>query len=126
MVPTYNPFEQQGPAVAPLLLFLEELEAGAGAGQEHPEALCGEGDPSAWVLSSPPAQTLTLLSPSPDLPIGGRDKAQKLVHVAHGQPVHEELQRGLHPLCVEEVPHHLGDPAATGPGAQGVKKGVLN
>lgn len=42
LVPTNNPFKQEGPAVAPLPLFLEELEAGAGAGQEHPEALCGE------------------------------------------------------------------------------------
>lgn len=41
-VPTNNPLEQEGPAMAPLLLFLEELEAGARAGQEHPEALCGE------------------------------------------------------------------------------------
>lgn len=40
-VPT-NPFKQEGLAVAPLLLFLEELEAGTRAGQEHPEALCGE------------------------------------------------------------------------------------
>lgn len=28
--------------MAPLPLFLEELEAGTWAGQEHPEALCGE------------------------------------------------------------------------------------
>lgn len=41
LVPT-NPLKQEGPAAAPFLLFLEELEAGAGAGQEHPEALCGE------------------------------------------------------------------------------------
>lgn len=40
--PTGNPLEQEGAPVAPLLLFLEELEAGAGAGQEHPEALCAE------------------------------------------------------------------------------------
>lgn len=42
LVPTNDPFEQEGPAVALPLLFLEELEAGAGAGQEHPEALCGD------------------------------------------------------------------------------------
>ena len=41
-VPTNNPLEQEGAPVAPLLLFLEELEAGAGAGQEHPEALRAE------------------------------------------------------------------------------------
>lgn len=41
-VPTNNPLEQEGAPVAPLLLFLEELEAGAGAGQEHPEALRSE------------------------------------------------------------------------------------
>lgn len=40
--PTGNPLEQEGAPVAPLLLFLEELETGAGAGQEHPEALCAE------------------------------------------------------------------------------------
>lgn len=45
-VPTNNPFEQEGTAVAPLLLCLEELEASARAGQEHPEALCGEGRPA--------------------------------------------------------------------------------
>lgn len=42
LVPTNKPLEQEGRAVALLLLFLEELEAGARAGQERPEALCGE------------------------------------------------------------------------------------
>lgn len=42
LLPTDDPLEQEGPAVAPLALFLEEFEAGARAGQEHPEALCAE------------------------------------------------------------------------------------
>lgn len=43
---TNDAFEQEGPAVAPLLVFLEELEAGTRTGQKHPEALCGEGRPA--------------------------------------------------------------------------------
>lgn len=42
LVPTNKPFKQEGSAMAPLPLFLEELEAGTGTGQEHPEALSGE------------------------------------------------------------------------------------
>lgn len=39
---TNDTLKQEGPAMAPLLLFLEEPEAGSRAGQEEPEALCVE------------------------------------------------------------------------------------
>lgn len=121
LVPTNEPFKQEGPAMAPLPLFLEELEAGTGTGQEHPEALCGESRLSRTPWPQPgslePMPRLRCQGQSchlnPYLPIGGRNEAQKLVHVAHGQPVHEQLHRGLHPLRMKEVPHHLGDSAAT-------------
>lgn len=113
LVPTSNPLEQESTAVAPLLLFLEELEAGARAGQEHPEALCERADlaelPSLIMAPWSPPLTRNC-PPGPYLPIRGRDKAQKLIHVAHRQPVHKELHGGLHLLRVEEVPYHWGDP----------------
>lgn len=37
---TNDPLKKEGPAMAPLLFFLKQLEAGSGAGQEEPEALC--------------------------------------------------------------------------------------
>jgi hypothetical protein len=46
LLPTDDPLEQEGPAMAPLLLFLEEPEAGAWAGQKQPEALCAKNRPS--------------------------------------------------------------------------------
>lgn len=39
---TNDPLKEEGPAMTPLLLFLEQPEAGSGAGQEEAEALCGE------------------------------------------------------------------------------------
>lgn len=39
---TNDPLKKEGPAMAPLLLFLEQPEAGTGAGQKEPEALCVE------------------------------------------------------------------------------------
>lgn len=60
-------------------------------------------------LGSAPGPELSL---GLHLPISGRDEAQKLIHVADRQPVHEELHGRLHLLGVQEVPDHLGDPAA--------------
>lgn len=39
---TNDPLKKEGPAMAPLLFFLEQSEAGSGTGQEEPEALCVE------------------------------------------------------------------------------------
>lgn len=44
--------------------------------------------------------------------------------MAHGQPVHEEFHRRLHPLCMKEVPYHLCDPSASRPGPQGAKEKI--
>lgn len=50
------------------------------------------------------------------LPIGRRDKAEELIHVANSEPVREQLHRRLHLLRSEEVLDSLCHPPATEPG----------
>lgn len=85
---------------------------------------CVERADSADALQPTLTCTGAATPPRPHLPVRGGHEAQKLIHVAHSQPVHKQLHGRLHPLRVEEVPHHLGDPAASRPGPKGSKKVV--
>lgn len=81
---------------------------------------------SSSPASAPNSQGCQDVSTSPYLPVWGRDKAQKLIHMAHSQPVHKELHQRLHLLGMEEVSHYLGDSAASRPGPGLGKDARLN
>lgn len=100
-----------------LLLLLEELVAGAGAGQEQPKTLGMErGDLGAAVQIWGRTLQNAPQARAAHLPIRGRDEAEEFIDVPDVEPVGVELHGCLHPLREEEIPHGPGHPPATKPG----------
>lgn len=83
------------------------------AGTTELMALCAHHPHSAL---APNSQGYQDMPTSPYLPVWCRDETQKLIHMAHSQPVHKELHQGLYLLGTEEVSHHPRDSAASRPG----------